>query len=1203
MAVIQPITQAGGIDGQEHGTPAIKNTAQGIFPQGIESGTVGEVILTDKAQESELNFRQPEREDTNKNRLDFPQRKALIITQAGNIDACVFGNNAIKNTATSIITDGMNNGDIGKPYIASHAIDGDLPFTQREDINKNRLDFPIKKALIISQVGGIDSQEFGKNESKSPLAICPQSHSIDEIGNHSITNHVIDGDLNFRQPENEDSNKNRLDFPVKTALIISQAGGIDGCSFGNETIDNTAASIRSIGKASDTIGNHSILASTPPLIDNQNPAVSVDLRFSYRYMGTNAQNIPLPFNEAKTIRPQGLMGEIGNASIQNRTQYINAGDINPPLMPLPAVQTHSATQNISPNSIVGEVGNPTISKGNTNTVHVGGIDAYQNAINEAIENKQTDGHQIKGKTQVIKADGIETLAMSPKHWVSNAEREVLHQGNNQATIGKALIDYGRRAIDLNQKGIEPPTIHSNAHKIGTSQTVTVQGFEATEWLTRIILVRQTLNAIGWDSQSKGAIEEQQNHVIGNKTQYIHANDDMQGEVGKIDNIYNLTQRIATDGIQPLSDTDATYHEKRHKINNANRNIATYGIDSEKQSKQHTIKNTAKRIDANGFNADEFGTDFIAYHTRKINAQSIESGYISRFNAIYNSAKAIYVVGTDEATLGQPEKIENTRRYYRWITASEQTEFGTPFIAYRVRKTTPSGIKPEYIDKPTIDNSDQYIKPDGMQGEAGKAEVKETRNIIKVSAIQHGNDNVGYPERVHNFNKEMHRAGGFDSSEFGNQTSIDNLTKYITIQNGISGVVSKPIYIGDNTQRLPIGGLFTEKQSDKHTVIQGVSPPYATQQVILNEIRDGNDKIYSPSNGIAPPVDQVGMPKITDNAIRHTQNNAFTAYGTPTILNNAIKIVSGIYSPFDIGTPFVKHNQIIGVEKGIEPPTNQVPKISLSPHTIYAPSSDMASEQARANHSTGQTPKPIAPMAFGTVSIENKNRVITQYSMHDEYHYLRTIYGTAKIYNSNNIIHPNGWKSERFGVAILPNTPQTIEQPTRNTKEYSEYGNARISIAEERNKTIHPKGITEQHGKTEIQNFNREITAIGIDSLQMGASNKQDKLNMPQTLWIGFPIPTNIEGVEYSEWGNARISNWIQEITINGEDTLQMRYDRTKFQDRMRVKRLENKPPDRKPPLPIKPQGITGTMPMPHIHNKTQVIRPDGDSDQYRKGAF
>ncbi|MBR7002781.1 MAG: hypothetical protein IKI11_08990 [Neisseriaceae bacterium] len=1224
MATQQPITNVGNIHDEEWYQHTINNTAQGVFPQGISSGAISNALITPYFTNADLIFRLPEHNHHNKNRLDFGSSYFLINT-VGNIHSNAFGTPSIGNTAKAVGVFSIDNSFIGNHYIAGFTLNADLHFRlpEKQDINKTRLDFPQKTALIITNAGNI-SGNLGNTYvwQQNTLRVTGMGENI---GNATLTYSNTNGynaDLIFKQPENTDNNKNRLNFGETNALIISGVGNIDANQIPQHTINNAAFGVTVSCIESLEQGKTIIYTQNNSQAYEDNPqAARVDLKFNrnLRYL---QQNIALAFIPDRRIEFSGIFAnEWGNTNITNKSQYINAQSLGSNGLPLPEIKTQSAVQFINTDGVdTTQLGHNQIVNELTQNIICGGFDAYQKAINDAIDNNDYFGHQIKGVNQYIKAGDNDFASVNNQAWISNLIRHIqLHDKGIESNLyGRAWISHKTRTIDLNYNtdGIEPCPLMANAHTIGTHQTITVIGKEHTEWLTRIIPERLLIYQKGWDSNSQ--TEELQQHSVENRNRYITP-DSISGSIGTPDKVYNLSQHIiikeenGQGGIAPLTDTDPTYHDKRHSIANINRNIGVYSIDSGKVGNNHSLRNTGKDTHPIGFNATLFGGEtFISYKVRQIIVEPIAPKYqISYYNAISNTATAIRVTGFDDSFVGQPENVANTRRHLRWIKIGETPEFGTPYIDYGVRKLKPMPIAPDYFLRPEIHNYRLYINTDGIESEWGQAEVKETRNIITVSSVQHGKDNLGW-QRIHNFNPEIHRVGGFNAHQFG-QTTIDNYKKYIEIDGGISqSFVSRP-WIGDSTRRIYPTGVDYLQSGTNHKVIQNAPPPYSKQIIHLEElplIQQGQGIFFRSEN------EQIGVPNVKQNIIYHKQDTNETHFGQPELFNNAIRILSGIYTPFDIGVPFIKHNQTINLQNnGIDFPHAQVPKIRLSPNHIYAPSADMASSHYKANHPTNSIPniigypsdREVAGYKFGRVEIQNQHRTIYHREPLNSYGNNMARMGEPKIYNAKHIIYSTGINANRWGLPYLPFGTQEIIMPKRDTKETAQYGVPNIGVPPESVQYLKPSAFNSVSfgADTEIQKFNREVYQKGFDSLKMGASDPKDPKYLPQSLWIGFPIPTPIDGIEFTVFGKAWVSNWIQEIKTIGDDTLQMRYDRTKFDDRMRVKRTENTPPATPKPnaQTVNTASIHGNSGICSIHNKTQIIKPYGNSETYRKGAF
>ena len=106
--------------------------------------------------------------------------------------------------------------------------------------------------------------------------------------------------------------------------------------------------------------------------------------------------------------------------------------------------------------------------------------------------------------------------------------------------------------------------------------------------------------------------------------------------------------------------------------------------------------------------------------------------------------------------------------------------------------------------------------------------------------------------------------------------------------------------------------------------------------------------------------------------------------------------------------------------------------------------------------------------------------------------------------------------------------------------------------------------------------------------------------MWQGLRVGELVKGNYGGFENEAFGNTFISLKIRNVEAQGFESFVTEYDYTQFDKRMRVIRKDLP----KPSLSIQPMGIdTLNTGVPNIKPAVHYIRPDGNADQYRKGAF
>ena len=100
--------------------------------------------------------------------------------------------------------------------------------------------------------------------------------------------------------------------------------------------------------------------------------------------------------------------------------------------------------------------------------------------------------------------------------------------------------------------------------------------------------------------------------------------------------------------------------------------------------------------------------------------------------------------------------------------------------------------------------------------------------------------------------------------------------------------------------------------------------------------------------------------------------------------------------------------------------------------------------------------------------------------------------------------------------------------------------------------------------------------------------------------MGELVKGNYGGFENEAFGQTWVSNKIRELSVNGFESFVCEYDYTAFDKRMRVIRKDLP----KPSLSIQPVGVDAlVVTVPNIKPAVHYIRPDGNADQYRKGAF
>ena len=139
------------------------------------------------------------------------------------------------------------------------------------------------------------------------------------------------------------------------------------------------------------------------------------------------------------------------------------------------------------------------------------------------------------------------------------------------------------------------------------------------------------------------------------------------------------------------------------------------------------------------------------------------------------------------------------------------------------------------------------------------------------------------------------------------------------------------------------------------------------------------------------------------------------------------------------------------------------------------------------------------------------------------------------------------------------------------------------------------------GKTYSDNFTRVLATIGKNSLSMGLSKPNDKPFMWQGLRIGEHVPLVIGGYDTSRHGLTWISLRVRELGAEGFDALRSEYELSNFKEHMTVKNADKRLPSKTTVTAtgIEPANAIGYQ---DIKPGQHYIRPDGNSDQFRKGG-
>lgn len=1017
-----------------------------------------------------------------------------------------------------------------------------------------------------------------------------------------------------------------LEFPNHTIINKKQAFivpiGIHALAIGRVIVSPQSLFVR--GLDGESIGNATVKDVLPPVIDNTLTAIGTAYTvFGRAWIYGNKKP------SDGTIRLSGLLsGWIGDVAIANKNQRVVVQDgIEPP--PISNWQTlYNHTKIAQTSSLITPTISPPVIYKKTKLVrvlgmHTGVVGRYSGIgektrhihIKKGIASGAVFGkslvklnlHIIKTgnldfviigqsnialKTQHISPQKIDTQTFG-KAWLSHHLRYVETRGAFFEQLGKPFIAHRVRFIlpsgiygDKDGKGF------ATNHAIGGEQSIYLNGFgiNATKWLTRIIADNQT---IGVEKDINGAfgVGEIAHNPRAIRPRFF----DEQSIFGQLQS-YNTVQYVRQQEPYDSALFDGSEFGKHIRVYNKNRSITAYGIPSGRFGYTY-IHNNARLIKTDGM-AGVFGQAFIAHRRRPINAHSIEQVHFSQWHAIKNATKVINPDGRADSDFGKPS-LANTKRYYPRLGGFMATGFGTAFIDFAIRTISIEprhAINPPTIALPYVGNYTRYITPKGIyktdrwSGKFGAVSLTERFNKLFIKTNTQEQFGVA---GVQNLTPEV-KIFGAKTAEFGDTLIYHRWRRFGFFGNILSLVFGQAV-IKDRTHKVVMGSGITGVMGQTHRLIKGTSPPYGLQFIELG--------LYNPKGEM---LDGYGITSLlfgTPNTKRteiHPSGKNGEKFGTVFIVNNALLVDDGIaYHSF--GTPKVISPQTITVKQGV-PPSTQMGVARLTPHTIYAPMSDRATAQARRNHPSGWQ-VPIDTMAFGGAMVSNQHRKIYAYGTYQAH------FGQLILHLTRRYIRPKGFRFGFLGVPIIPFVLQTIEvvgeiDGKDKAKDATIYGHASIShINAETRQWLRPyDDALTNFGRCEIISQHRFVRPFGTDMAQLGKSKSGDTPFMWQGLRVGEPIYGRYGGFKTSDFGNAFISLAVREVQMYGFESFISEYDITAFKERLYV--IRKNLPSRKKVQTINAHGFdNGKVGILETKNLVRYIRPDGNSETFRKGAW
>lgn len=761
-----------------------------------------------------------------------------------------------------------------------------------------------------------------------------------------------------------------------------------------------------------------------------------------------------------------------------------------------------------------------------------------------------------------------------KPTLTHEVREVLGQGFKRDAHGIPWVSFGTRSI-------EPTGIYKDFpsnHMVGGTQNIKPAGYEATLWGERIIPISKSIQPLGFRESWGNATVDLHTKYIA-PVGYISVGQQPADRWGDI-TVYNKLQYIAQEfdvnsGLVPPKWSDWT------AIANRNIQMNVTGFASQRFGYSQ-IDNNATPLLPNGIEPPAITIGMISHGVRAVTPEAIEAPPISTWGVVHNGARVLAPLGHDHTQLGNDGTVVNTRREYRNVGRIDSLETGTPMIAYAIRTIDIEprySIAPPQINLPTIDLYTRYVGFNGYETvKYGLPSLSIHFNIIGPS-WRHRDD---FGESVvRNLTPEL-LVGAFDSQEFG-RASIRTQWRHVQAQ-GDTATLFGSAMIADTKQQIGLRGWQDGGSSQKHTVIKTGAPPYTPQNIWLQ-----NESNPSADGFGIEPTSEPSRPGLNQNVL-YARGYVATKFGESKLHSNNLYIDIGIsIKNFGAGTSIRNQNRFIDVT-GIDNTIKTGDELMVTPFYI----------KPRSFNQPGDYNSFVGGDKFGRTVVTNQHRTI-----YPRGHQSSSVSYNAKVELQTRYIVPPTIRGFAMGFPEIPFTPKTIdikdygfnsEQHGRATIDYPPY----TGPQDIKGRGFNSLSITSNH---RVELLHRELLAVGSNHLRMGRSISGDTPYMWQGLRVGEFVPMEIGAGDTSVFGETRIGLRVREIPVEGFVAFRSEYEPARFKDRMKVTRSNSSAEDDLIQS-INALGINSEA-MGAIETKwgQQFIRPDGNSDQFRKGGY
>lgn len=1160
-----PITQVGAIIAPNLPYPTIRLVAQGASVASIgDTGRVGNATVYTSSHLS-INF------DFINPYTQYPQRilfnGVIVQTQIGLGDQAIFGKTLVEKGAQSARLKGIDSARFGSPLTLPKGVDFEFDSAV---LNSREPYFHFGQTKVITQAGAIEAPAVPKGaELDIAFTIAPLWDVQTRYGYPLLSSQKKFINFNFITKSVVDFSKGHRSFVFGGAQLTTQVH-VTGSSIVSESalIKNAADTIRYVGDVSSKLRFGYPTTYNRPVSLKRNAPLNIE--FNQALRKTNPLNVPFYFYYDYEVPVQGADSSVfGHAFVENAENILLVKGFDSFLSGV--VQFSERGNNTQEVTLIGEsystLGEPSL-RVSTSVILAGALFTQQVGVKTFVSYRE----------QVSNVRGFDSRQIGVQ-FVSHYLRDVFaNRGIDFAQLGTAWISFYRRPLNI--VGITPPNLPQPI--VGPKIEVGVEGFVATLFGDRIIPESQSVHTQGW-------LEDYGVPNVSLFTNYIRPKGLLSESIQAVDYIYNLRQYIEMYYFEE-SELNPPSWSKWIYIINGNRDVTTHGTFFQKIGRpQFDLQ--ARVLSPVGIDVvNSANKTMIADRIRTLFLDAIEPYSPSHWNKIHNDARVITTKeGFDYALFGLPTALK-TRRYFPYIGAFESLEMGEAMVADRIRNIEMEmrySIQPPTIPLPDVQLYTRYVDVIGKD----YLEIGATSCTIQWRGITPRwsvNNAYGYPI-VKNLTPEV-PIHGHDSLEFGD-THIRLEWREIIVD-GDNSVLFGKTHIVDRKKVIELSGSQMGYVSNGLTLVKTASPPNTPQYIWLTRVELDGD--MRPGFGIAPPASQVSRPRLDQNVVYVYSENPVTAYGSPSVSGNSVMVNPGI-AIANVAEPHIRLKELLVLATSFG--GESFGKPSLSPHTIWA--THDAPKQALSNHENTTWADVDSLSEFGQPKFRITGTLSGNYTEGEDM--LRV--GRATVELKKRYILADSIRSLRMGWHEIPTGVKDVEQ--FDSTDTMELGFPVLHIPYVGPFTAKVSGVSSPEivlHKIELQH--RAVYVQGLFSLKMGTS-RNDTLYKPQSLHIGHPMPTIPNGFVATRYGTTFISHYVRDVGAKGFDAFTSSYDYMQFAKRVRVAYAQPNSAI-EPSVEVQYVHSIGFATEHHGLSSTRLraryIRPDGNSDQHRKGG-